>query len=155
MVCQTIHASLKRPTQFSCRRRRRYVVVNVGSVVVDNKLVAVTAETKWPGEDPTPGEAVVQSKVTHLQPEHDPDTGYNKPNEIAFDWKGKSLISDASGEVSAHLRVNLGTVAKPRGLMEKVDVLAEIPYVLKMAVSYVAGTKPYIYQVCLIFIRFS
>jgi len=131
------------------------VVVNVGSVVVDNKLVAVMAETKWPGEDPAPGEAVVQSKVTHLQPEHDPDTGYNKPNEIAFDWKGKSLIPDASGDVSAHLRVDLGTVAKPRGLMEKVDVLAEIPYVLKMAVSYVAGTKPYIYQVCRIFIRFS
>ncbi|KAF5359490.1 hypothetical protein D9756_003467 [Leucocoprinus leucothites] len=122
------------------------VVVNVGSLVVGNKLVAVTAETKWPGEDPAPGEAVVQSKVTHLQPEHDPDTGYNKPNEILFEWKGKSLIPDASGDISASALVNLGTVAKPQGLMEKVDVLAEIPYVVKMAVNYVAGTKPYIYQ---------
>jgi hypothetical protein len=28
-----------------------------------------------------------------------------------------------------------------------VDVLAEIPYVIKTMVNYVAGTKPYIYQV--------
>jgi hypothetical protein len=35
----------------------------------------------------------------------------------------------------------------PKGLIEKVDVLAEIPYVIKSVVNYVAGTKPYIYQV--------
>ena len=32
-------------------------------------------------------------------------------------------------------------------MIEKVDVLAEIPYVIKTMVNYVAGTKPYIYQV--------
>jgi len=122
------------------------VVVNVGSLVVGNKLVSITAETIWPKEDPRPIEGLVQSKATQLQPERDRDTGYNKPNEIRFEWKGPSLIPDAPGDITAHQTVNLGTVAKPEGLIEKVDVLAEIPYVVKMAVSYVAGTKPYIYQ---------
>ncbi|KAF9450898.1 survival factor 1 [Macrolepiota fuliginosa MF-IS2] len=123
-----------------------YVVVNVGSLVVGNKLVAVTAETIWPNEDPSPGEAAVKSKVVHLKPENDPDTGYNKPNEISFEWKGTSLVPDAPGDITASQLAGLGSVAEPRGLVEKVDVLAEIPYVVKMAVSYVAGTKPYIYQ---------
>ncbi|KXN84747.1 Survival factor 1, partial [Leucoagaricus sp. SymC.cos] len=120
------------------------VTVNVGSLVVDNKLVAVTAQTKWPGEGAAA--RAVQSQVTHLKPEQDPDTGYGKPNEILFEWKAPSLIPGASGDISAQQLVELGTVTKPQGLIEKVDVLAEIPYVLKMAVSYVAGTKPYIYQ---------
>lgn len=131
------------------------VVVNVGSLVVDNKLVAVTAQTKWRGEGAAAGEAAVQSKVTHLKPEHDPDTSYKKPNEILFEWKGPSLVPGASGDINARSFVDLGTVEKPKGLMEKVDVLAEIPYVVKMAVSYVAGTKPYIYQVRLFFFCFS
>ena len=33
------------------------------------------------------------------------------------------------------------------GLIEKVDVLAEIPYVIRKALAAVTGTKPYIYQV--------
>jgi len=33
------------------------------------------------------------------------------------------------------------------GLMEKVDVLAEIPYVIRKGLAAVTGTKPYIYQV--------
>ncbi len=130
------------------------VVVNIGSLVVADKLVSVTAETIWPKEDPTPGEAVVQSKATHLQPEHDPDTGYKKPNEILFEWKGVSLNPEAAGNITAHQQVSLGTVAKPEGLIEKVDVLAEIPYVVKVAVSYVAGTKPYIYQVGFFLLHF-
>lgn len=127
------------------------VSVNVGSLVVDNKLVAVTTETIWPKEDPAAAEAVVQSKVTHLKPEHDPDTGYDKPDEISFEWKGASIIPGATGDVIARQVVDLGSVAKPQGLIEKVDVLAEIPYVVKMAVNYVAGTKPYIYQVRFLF----
>ena len=55
--------------------------------------------------------------------------------------------SCSSGEVQAKLEVDLGDNENPKGLIEKVDVLAEIPYVIKMAVSYVAATKPYVYQV--------
>jgi hypothetical protein len=119
------------------------VVVNVGSLVIANKLVAVTAETKWPGEEST---SSVVSRATHLKPVQDPDTSYGKPSEIVFEWKGPSIVPDAQGTVEAKLHVDLGDVQHPKGLIEKVDVLAEIPYVLKMAVNYVAGTKPYIYQ---------
>ena len=120
------------------------VVVNVGSLVVGDKLAAVTAETKWPGEAPS---SSVVSQTTHLKPEQDPDTSYRKPTGILFDWKAPSIIPDARGTIEAKLQVDLGSVAEPKGLIEKVDVLAEIPYVLRVAVNYVAGTKPYIYQV--------
>jgi hypothetical protein len=120
------------------------VVVNVGSLVIGNKLATVTAETKWPGE---PATGSVISRTTQLKPEHDPETSYNKPTEILFEWKGTSLAPDAPGAVEGKLLIDLGTNESPNGLIEKVDVLAEIPYVLKMAVNYVAGTKPYIYQV--------
>ena len=120
------------------------VVVNIGSLVVGDKLAAVTAETKWPGEKST---SSVVSQTTHLNPEQDPDTSYRKPTGIVFDWKAPSIISDAPGTLEAKLQLDLGSVAEPKGLIEKVDVLAEIPYVLKVAVNYVAGTKPYIYQV--------
>ena len=120
------------------------VVVNIGSLVVGDKLAAVTAETKWPGEKPS---SSVVSQSTHLKPEQDPDTSYRKPTGILFEWKAPSIIPDARGTIEAKLQVDLGSVAKPKGLIEKVDVLAEIPYVLKVAVNYVAGTKPFIYQV--------
>jgi len=119
------------------------VVVNIGSLVVGDRLAAVTAETKWPGENPT---GSVTSRTTHVESEQDPDTGYRKPTDILFEWKAPSMIPDAPGPIEAKLQIDLGSVAKPKGLIEKVDVLAEIPYVLKVAVNYVAGTKPYIYQ---------
>ena len=127
------------------------VVVSVGSLVVGDKLAAVTTETKWPGEKPT-GSLV--SQATHFKPEQDPDTSYEKPTEILFEWKAPSIIPDAPGIIEAQLQVSLGSVAEPKGLIEKVDVLAEIPYVIKVAVNYVAGTKPYIYQVRFCFFFF-
>jgi hypothetical protein len=54
---------------------------------------------------------------------------------------------DGAGDVKAELEADVGTVEAPKGLVEKVDVLAEIPYALKMVINYAAGTKPYIYQV--------
>lgn len=120
------------------------VVVNIGSLVVGDQLAAVTAETIWPGENPT---GSVISRATHLESEQDPDTSYPKPTEILFEWKAPSIIPDAAGPIAAQLQASLGSVAEPKGLIEKVDVLAEIPYVVKVAVNYVAGTKPYIYQV--------
>jgi hypothetical protein len=123
-------------------------VVNIGSVVVDDSLVAVIAD----------GEA------EHLDTEpKDVDTDYPAPGKIAYRWKnGKSLLQSAvggePGNVSAEIMLDLqpttGSKTTPtgsrnfRGLIEKVDVLAQIPYLVKKVISYVAGTKPYIYQVC-------
>ncbi|KAH9063849.1 oxidative stress survival Svf1-like protein [Lactarius vividus] len=94
-----------------------YVSVNVGGLVVGGKLAAVTAETKSA---------------------HDPDTGYPQPTELLFRWAAPSILPDAAGLIEGTLVVD--------GLIEKVDVLAEIPSVVKTVVKYVAGTKPYIYQ---------
>jgi Svf1-like C-terminal lipocalin-like domain len=126
------------------------VYINIGSVVVGGKLAAVTAETKWPDEEPS--EKPVISRASHLNPVQDRDTGYKMPTGVAFQWQGPSLIAGAPEPLKAKLQVELGDVAHSNGLIEKVDVLAEIPYVLKVAVNYVAGTKPYIYQVSFFFV---
>ena len=128
------------------------VTVNIGSVVVGGKLVAVTGETVWRDEVPSE-DARVKSRAVHLEPEYDPETGYEQPSKIRFEWAGASVVpSIAKGDVKAVLDVHVGGPGAPNGLIEKVDVLAEIPYVLKAFVNYVAGTKPYIYQVGCLFV---
>lgn len=124
-----------------------FVTVSVGSLVLGGKLVAVTAETKWPDEA-YPEKSDVISRVVHSKTEHDPDTGYNAPTESIIRWVAPSLVAEAPGALDATLQVEYGSPAASKGLIQKVDVLAEIPYVIKTMVNYVAGTKPYIYQVC-------
>ncbi|KAI0303753.1 survival factor 1 [Multifurca ochricompacta] len=109
------------------------------------QLAAVTAETKWPDEA-QPEQADVISRAQHLDGVRDPDTGYTQPTKLLFRWGAKSILPDAPGSIEGTLAVDVGNLEEPRGLIEKVDVLAEIPTVVKAVVSYVAGTKPYIYQ---------
>lgn len=122
-----------------------FVTVNVGSLVLGGKLAAVTAETKYPGESQA-DDAEVVSRALHARTAKDPDTGYDAPTELIFKWAGPVIGSD--GRVDASLQLDVGTPNAYKGLIEKVDVLAEIPYVIKTMVNYVAGTKPYIYQWC-------
>lgn len=122
------------------------VVTSVGSLVVAGKLVSVVAETKWPDEE-QPEKAAVISRAKHIGAIMDVDTGYNAPSEIEYRWAGPSLVKDAQGTIDATVKVDLGPPTAYKGLIEKVDVLAEIPYVIKTVVNYVAGTKPYIYMV--------
>ncbi|KAK0471999.1 oxidative stress survival Svf1-like protein [Armillaria novae-zelandiae] len=120
------------------------VSVNVGSLVVGGKLVCVTGSTKWAkAESPVPN---VVCRATHSKLALDKATGYEKPGEILFEWAGPSVLPGESGGYSAKLLVDVGDLENPKGLIEKVDVLGEIPYVLKVTVNYVAGTKPFIYQ---------
>ncbi|EIN04901.1 survival factor 1 [Punctularia strigosozonata HHB-11173 SS5] len=121
------------------------VTVSVGGVVLGGKLASVTTETRWPDE-PLPESTSVISRAIHLQPTKDAETGYDLPTEIEYKWAAPSIVADAPGEVNASLRIAVGGPSEASGLVEKVDVLGEIPYALKMAVNYVAGTKPYIYQ---------
>ncbi|EAU85479.2 survival factor 1 [Coprinopsis cinerea okayama7 len=121
------------------------VSVNIGSLVIGNKLAVITAETAWPGEA-RPADPSVISRTTHLDTQFDQETGYKKPSRQIVEWKGPSILADAPGTVTGKVEVDVGDVENPKGLIEKIDVLAEIPYVLKVAVNYVAGTKPYIYQ---------
>lgn len=121
------------------------VVVNVGSLVVGGKLVAVTAETKWPGE-PVSGKPSVLSRAVHHDKSLDDFTGYSVPSTISFHWAGPSVVPGAEGSLSADLSIRVGKPGEEIGLIEKVDVMAEIPAFVKAVVSYVAGAKPYIYQ---------
>ena len=113
------------------------VVMNIGSLVIGGKLVAVTGETRFPGSSTTSASMV--SRATHLEPTHDPETDYNQPKKITYEWKNTGY--------EANLELDVGGPDAPKGLMEKVDLLAEIPFVIRKFVNYVAGTKPYIYQV--------
>ncbi|KAI0787785.1 oxidative stress survival Svf1-like protein [Fomes fomentarius] len=122
-----------------------FVSVNIGSLVLDGKLATVTAETKWPDEDQSKSADII-SRAVHSKTMHDPDTGYNAPTELVFRWAGPSIVPSAPGLIKATLTADVGTPDAYKGLIEKVDVLAEIPYVIKTMVNYVAGTKPYIYQ---------
>lgn len=120
------------------------VKVNIGSVVFHGKLALVTAETKWPDHEYSPT-AEYKSRALHYQPQHDADTGYDQPTALEFVWAGKS-IQDPDDPISADLKMKVGFGKESIGLVEKVDVLAEIPKVLKAVVN-LTGTKPYIYQV--------
>ncbi|PWY97335.1 oxidative stress survival, Svf1-like protein [Testicularia cyperi] len=128
---------------------REAVTVNIGSVVVNGKLVAVTGATrgsKAAASDPSKGS---DSRVFHLNTTLDQDTGYQAPQQIKFQWEGPELSSSDKALVKANLEVDLGKpypASETHGLVDKVDVLAEIPYMVRKLVNYVAGTKPYIYQ---------
>ncbi|KAF7796603.1 hypothetical protein EIP86_007785 [Pleurotus ostreatoroseus] len=133
--------------------REGFVTVNVGSLVVAGQLVGVTAETRYrstplPDADASAESTRVVSRVTHTKTALDADTGYAAPTEVLFEWAAPSLarVPGAPGRVAAEVRFEVGPPDAYRGLIEKVDVLAEIPYVIKTMVNYVAGTKPYIYQ---------
>lgn len=123
-----------------------YVSVNVGGIVIGGKLATVTAETKWPDEA-QPEKADLVSRAQHVNGVHDPETGYPQPTGLVFRWAAPSVLPDAPGVVEGTLTLDVGSPSEPKGLIEKVDVLAEIPTVVKAVVNYVAGTKPYIYQV--------
>lgn len=126
------------------------VVVNIGSLVVGGKLVAVSGETRWPEEkDKEVAEGELTSRAQHLEPILDPETGYKQPQQIQFSWTAPVVVEERNAgddKISSTLLVDVGSPDSPKGLLEKVDVLAEIPYVIKKFVNYMAGTKPYIYQ---------
>lgn len=118
------------------------VTVNVGNVTIGDHVV-VTAETKWPDEQSS-SSAAVMSRATHLDKLYDKDTGYDAPQKIQYSWQGPVAHSQES--LKAELLVDVGAGEQSKGLIEKVDFLAELPKVLKALVN-ATGTKPFIYQV--------
>lgn len=127
--------------------------INVGSIVVGDKLVAITCGGTGAEEG---------SGAEHLDPVLDVETDYAAPGKIVYSWHGPVLLEDGTELKSvagapiakATLEIELLTSAKgepyeTKGLVEKVDVLGQVPYLVKKFVNYAAGTKPYIYTVCL------
>ncbi|SPO30308.1 related to SVF1 - protein with a potential role in cell survival pathways [Ustilago trichophora] len=133
---------------------RQSLTVNIGSIVTDGKLVSVTAATRSVGAAEGEESNKSNSYVKHLDKTLDQDTGYQAPQAIEYHWQGPLLdLSSGKGDVDhkveASLKVDLGKPypsSETHGLVDKVDVLAEIPYMVRKLVNYVAGTKPYIYQ---------
>ncbi|GES74237.1 oxidative stress survival, Svf1-like protein [Rhizophagus clarus] len=95
--------------------------INQGSLVVNNKLVGVS----------------VKNMAQFLETSLDPETKYDVPTKIKYTWEGRIL--ETNEEFSAFLELKLDV------LMDKIDVLNEVPYFLKKIVqAFVA--KPYVYQ---------
>lgn len=123
--------------------------VNIGAVyssTVPNPLIVVGQTHTPAGSESYPALNDDVSSATHSSPVHDKFTGYNAPGAIEFRWEGKRV--DGKGKASAKISVDkLGAELGEGGLIEKVDVLAEIPYIIRKGLAAVTGTKPYIFQV--------
>ncbi len=85
--------------------------VNQGSLVLNNKLVGVFKD----------------NKAIFLKKEFDRHTGYDIPSEIRYTWEGKIL--ETNEDFSAFIDIKLDV------LMDRIDVLNEVPYFLKKIVQ--------------------
>jgi hypothetical protein len=95
--------------------------VTVGVLAKDGKLIY----------------AGTNSSVTHTETAEDGDNGWPEPKAAAFTWKGKT---DDGQEVSAELSGSLGE------RLDRIDVMFEVPAIIKQIVAGTVGTKPFIYQ---------
>jgi hypothetical protein len=108
-------------------------------------------------------------RATHTSTAKDPETGYDGPTGLKFEWVGNQ-IGQPGKQVKASLEVATSMDVGKGGLIEKVhrhhrmspvcdwltnlrwnalqvNVLNEIPYLVRKALSSITGTKPYIFQV--------
>jgi hypothetical protein len=98
-------------------------VVNVGGVVSDEEILYAGASTT----------------AEHIETAEDTENDWPEPKTIKLTWDGKTKDDK---DFHAEIGGDLG----PR--LDRVDVMAEVPGFVKAIVGSVAGTKPYIYQVC-------
>ncbi|RKP30928.1 oxidative stress survival, Svf1-like protein [Metschnikowia bicuspidata] len=78
----------------------------------------------------------IDNKIVHQDQQRD-EIGWNVPRAIIYnftDGTDDKVIAKVSGAIP--------------NLVERVDVMAEIPKLIKNIVSNIAGAKPYIYQFC-------
>ncbi|CDZ98404.1 Oxidative stress survival, Svf1-like [Phaffia rhodozyma] len=118
--------------------------VNLGGIVYDNKLSLVTSQLHNPQPEDDKS-SVTTSMATHMDLVQDSFTGYSPPSRVKFEWAGEALNNEGAVKAWVENETGSGEVGE-KGLIEKVDVLAEIPYLIKKVVQVVASTKPYIYQ---------
>lgn len=106
--------------------------VLLGIVVKDNRIVA----------------ASVDNTVTHLDTTSD-DYGWPVPGTIKFEFDGVDAEADLAAITDGLApKVHTEVTGLLKQLVERVDVMAEIPQFVKAIVSGVAGIKPCIYQFC-------
>ncbi|ORX45285.1 oxidative stress survival, Svf1-like protein [Hesseltinella vesiculosa] len=112
--------------QFQTTKQYGAVNINQGSLVFREKLVCVS----------------VDNQVELLDLEKDPDTDYDIPRRIKLTWKGKTIKENDADEPKD---VYVEMIVPVKNLIDKIDVLAEIPWFLKKLVQTFV-VKPYIYQ---------
>lgn len=98
-------------------------VVNVGGIVQDGDIICAGSS----------------NSAEHTEIKGDPENDWPEPSSVKFLWSGATRDGRT---VSAELKGNLGQ------RLDKVDVMAKVPGFVKSIVGGVAGTKPFIYQVC-------
>ena len=82
--------------------------------------------------------AGTQGVVEHVESKFDQSTEWMEPTVLRAVWKGKSPDGK---EAEATLETPLDQ------RMDRVDVMAEVPAIIKKLVAGAVGTRPYIYQV--------
>ena len=100
-------------------------VVSVGGIIRGNEIL-------WAGSS---------NNAKHTRVKNDKENDWPEPEAARFEWNGKTVDGE---DGSATLEGDYG----PR--LDRVDVLAEVPGFVKTLVGGVVGTKPYVYQVCLL-----
>jgi hypothetical protein len=104
-------------------------------------LTVVGQTSSAAGPEAYPSSSTDECTAVHVGTAKDPETGYTAPLGLKFGWN-----SQADG-VQASTTIPAGITTGENGLIEKVDVLAEIPYLIRKGLAAVTGTKPIIYQV--------
>ncbi|KAI9339631.1 oxidative stress survival, Svf1-like protein [Obelidium mucronatum] len=96
--------------------------VSIGAIVRNGQTIAVTTS----------------NRAVHVQKQLDEDfSGYEVPSQLFLTWNGKTKDS---GE-DVHVEVSL----VPTNLVDKIDVLAELPFLLRKLIQTFI-TAPYLYQ---------
>ncbi|ORX78799.1 oxidative stress survival, Svf1-like protein [Basidiobolus meristosporus CBS 931.73] len=96
------------------------IPVTQSSLILNNKLVAVT----------------VQNTARYVTTKTDPENGYEVPTEVHYTMDGDTVDGKPF-----HCEATI----KLSNLLTKVDVLSELPYILRKIIQYLF-TKPYVYQ---------
>lgn len=96
--------------------------VNVSGVVTDEKLIA----------------AGTVGTFEHTEVAHDEMTDWDEPKKIKASFKGVTLDGqplEAISDITLENRV------------DRVDIMSQVPAVIKRVLAGTVGTRPYIYQV--------
>ncbi|KAI7852828.1 oxidative stress survival, Svf1-like protein [Circinella umbellata] len=113
--------------QFQTTKQYGAININQGSIVLNGKLISVS----------------VENHVELLDLAKDEETEYDIPQKIKLTWKGKTIKEEGDEEPAKDVHVEM--VVTVKNLVDKIDVLNEIPWFLKKLVQTFV-VKPYIYQ---------
>lgn len=99
-------------------------IVNVGGIAIDGQILCAGS---------------AGNSVEHTKVKKDSENDWTEPEAVKFVWGGST---QEGKKVTATILGHLGK------RLDKVDVMEKVPGFIKSIVGGVAGTKPYIYQVC-------